>query len=383
MERAPFATLVFQGPRFKGAAMPVEALPELAAYRELLVAVAKSLFQRENPTRQRLPKGFESSFQLVLDKVESGSAVPNVSRIQIDDEQLHVFGAVDYFEQARELVQRVVESVATNALPPTELERDVFTRFTAFGRTLSDEDSIILAQPGSREGARYDKRVRRRLVLLGSKTFEDNVSLVGEVRAADKDSEGFSLRTPDGRKLEVRTPSTFFGLAMQSFQHSALVHLRGTGLFDSEGTLQKILRVTDLSLAEEGEEPTKRPGCPTQIEVQVEALAGLAPGWFDEASPAFDAGRLSWLSKLLSALLDSFRLPTPYVYPTPEGAARLEWSAPRWEIVTTIDLSKRTADALAARADSDEVHELPVELEEPGAESRLGRFLGEHIGATV
>ena len=65
MERIPFTTLVFQGPRFGEAAMPLEALPELAAYRDLLIAVAKSLFQADNPDRHRLPKGFESSFRLV------------------------------------------------------------------------------------------------------------------------------------------------------------------------------------------------------------------------------------------------------------------------------------------------------------------------------
>lgn len=136
-------------------------------------------------------------------------------------------------------------------------------------------------------------------------------------------------------------------------------------------------------MAEEGEEAPKRPGCPTQIDVQVQSLAGLAPGWFDESSPAFEADRLTWLSKLLSGVLDSFGLPTPYVYPTPEGFARLEWSAPQWEVITTVDLHKRTAEVLAARLDSEEVHEFPVELQEPGAESRLGRFLGQHLQANA
>jgi hypothetical protein len=86
---------------------------------------------------------------------------------------------------------------------------------------------------------------------------------------------------------------------------------------------------------------------------------------------------------LISGIVDVFGLPTPYVYPTPEGAARLEWSAVHWEVVTTIDLERRKADAFATRLDSDEVHELPLELQEPGSESRLGRFLDEHLQATA
>jgi hypothetical protein len=40
MSRSPFATLIFRGKRFDGAVMPLEALPELAAYRDLVAAVA-------------------------------------------------------------------------------------------------------------------------------------------------------------------------------------------------------------------------------------------------------------------------------------------------------------------------------------------------------
>jgi hypothetical protein len=383
MERTPFTTLIFRGPRFTEAAMPVEALPELAAYRELLLAVAKSLYQRDNPTRQRLPKGFEASFRLVLDKVGSGSAVPNVARVVAPDEESTAFGPVDYFERARDLVQLAIAAANSDGVFPTEITPDSLARFGAFGRTLGDDDSIIVAPPGQRDGARYDKQVRRKLVLLASKTYEDNVSLIGEVRAADKDTEGFALRTPDGRKIEVRTSSIFFRLALQSLHESALVRVRGTGLYDQDGTLQKITRVTDVGLAEDDDEPRTRPGCPTQVEAQVRSLAGLPPGWFDRESPSFNPDQLEWLSKLLRGLLDGFDLPTPYVYPTPDGDARLEWSAPRWEVITTINLGSKTADVHATRIDSEEVHELPIGLQEPGAESRLGRFLGKHIEATA
>ena len=47
-------------------------------------------------------------------------------------------------------------------------------------------------------------------MLRAQATYEDGVDLLGEVRAADKDAEGFVLRTADGRKLEVHAPPSSF-----------------------------------------------------------------------------------------------------------------------------------------------------------------------------
>jgi hypothetical protein len=139
------------------------------------------------------------------------------------------------------------------------------------------------------------------------------------------------------------------------------------------------MMASDVSLAEEDDDAPSRPGCPTPIEIQIESLKALAPGWYDDTSPAYEPAALDWLTRLLKGLLDGFRLPTPYLYPTPEGLARAEWSAPHWEIIATIDLATRSAEVLAARVDSDEIHELPVAFTEPGAESALGRFLVDHV----
>ena len=122
-------------------------------------------------------------------------------------------------------------------------------------------------------------------------------------------------------------------------------------------------------------------GCPTTVEEQIGSLRALVPGWYDWTGPAYAREALDWLAKLLEGLLEGFRLPMPYLYPTPEGFARAEWSAARWEIVATIDLRARSAEVLAVRADGNEVHELPVTFGEPGAESTLGRFLSDRLVA--
>jgi hypothetical protein len=381
MSKSPFVTLIFRGGRFHEPAMPLEVLPELSAYRDLVLAVAKALFQAGNPERRRLPKGFEAGFRLVLDRVDAGSAVPVVSRVfddQVTTPLFPIAAAADLFDRARDVVEQGIASVTHGNTLPHELTNEILSRFNAFGRTLAADESIVVAQPGKREGAIYDRGVRRKLVLLAQTTYEDDVDLLGEVRAADKDAEGFVLRTSDGRKLDVRTPPLFFPLALRSLGESALVRVRGTGLYGADAMLLKVTMATDVSLAEEGDEQT-RPGCPTPVEAQVDSLRALPAGWYDASSPAYEVSSLDWLTKLLTGLLDGFQLPRPYIYPTPEGLARAEWSGQIWEVVTSFDLGTRSAEVIAARTNSEELHELTVPLGQPGAESKLGRFLTDHL----
>jgi hypothetical protein len=385
MKKSPFVTLVFQGRRFGEAAMPLETLPELAAYRDLVLEAAKALFQARNPTRQRLPRGFETGLQLVLEKViEGGSALPQISRVQ-DDLGLFptLFPGVDQFEEARNIIERgIAQGGFDDSVLPPDYAKQVLSRFGAFGRTLAPDEAILVGVPGNRNGSRYTREVRRRLVLQAQPTYEDEVDLVGEVRAADKDSEGFNLRTTDGARYPVRVPPLFFPVALRSLTSSALVRVRGTGLFDNTGKLTRITTASDVSMTEEDSEGARRPGCPTPVEAQVRSLAALSKGWFDESSPSYQRGELEWLEGLLKGVLDGFELPTPYLYPTPEGLARAEWSGVKWEVIVSMNLSERVADVVAARIDSDRVDEDRFSLMHPGTESKLGRFLIEHLEAS-
>jgi hypothetical protein len=379
-EKNRFVTLIFRGSSFEGAAMPVPALAEIMAYRDIVLAVARSIFLADNPERSRLPRGFEASFELVMRGVDKGSSVPEILRVGSPTAapQLLLGNQGDWFERARDLVEQSIAAAGQNRPLPAEFPIDLLPRFAALGRTLGDEDAIIVAQPGESVGATYDRRVRKSLILRVQGTYEDEVNLVGEVRAADKDTEGFAIRMEDNRKLDVRTPRAFFPLALRSLNTSASVRVRGTGLFDAEGNLLRVTIASDVSLAEEGDEQT-RPGCPTPVDTQVESLKALAPGWYDETSPAYEPANLDWLAKLLLGVLDGFQLPRPYIYPTPEGLARAEWPGTRWEVISNFDLATRHAEVVAVRVDSEETHEVTVPLTDPGAESKLGRFLQEHL----
>ena len=126
--------------------------------------------------------------------------------------------------------------------------------------------------------------------------------------------------------------------------------------------------------------PTTTPlGCSAPIEEQVKALQALSDRWFDEDSRAFDPTQLQWLGRLLGAVQDAFQLPTPYVYPTPEGQARAEWPGAGWEIIVNLDLQSHEADLTAVKLNSDRVDEDHVLVGQAGGESRLGKFIVAHL----
>jgi hypothetical protein len=119
--------------------------------------------------------------------------------------------------------------------------------------------------------------------------------------------------------------------------------------------------------------------CPISIAIQMASLAKLDDGWYDEASRKYEPEELRWVTRLLSSVLDAFTLPTPYIYPTPEGLVRAEWSRGNAEVIVNIDLSIQSAEVIAALAGSDDVDELTVAFADHNAERVLGLFLSRYL----
>ena len=227
------------------------SLPELAAYRDLVLAVAKALFQGRNPQRQRLPKGFEGGFRLVLDRVEPGSAVPNVCRVV--DEALSLFpglvGVPDLFDEARDPSSRPSPPSArecrfrgADAGHPGPLQR--LRQDAGEGRDPSSwprpasaraPSTIGASGAGSCSGRR--RRTRRRCTWSA------------RCARRTRTPSGSPCSWTTGAELAVRSPSLFLPRAIRSLGEEALVRVRGTGLFDAEGTLQRVTMASDVSLA--------------------------------------------------------------------------------------------------------------------------------------
>jgi hypothetical protein len=60
--------LRYVGARFEGHRLPLDVLPDLSAFRDLLVSYVKAEWRAAHTERDRLPKGFEKS--IAFDLVE-------------------------------------------------------------------------------------------------------------------------------------------------------------------------------------------------------------------------------------------------------------------------------------------------------------------------
>jgi hypothetical protein len=66
------------GERFEEHSIPVEVLKDWAAFEGLITETAKWVYLQENPTRQRVPRGFIEGFALHLSSVGKVKAHTNI-----------------------------------------------------------------------------------------------------------------------------------------------------------------------------------------------------------------------------------------------------------------------------------------------------------------
>lgn len=373
----PFATLVFRGARFDGHVLPLEVLPELAAYRDLVIDVAKRLFKAANPERVRVRKHFEGSLQLVLGPVTEGSAATAVQRnVEAGWLLPPTPDRVDYFELAREVVEEAVACSSRGEPLPKSFPTDSVGKFNMFGKGLQPDEAIVLAPAGSLIGPTLTKEGRRKLLLRYQSKYEDEVELGGVVRAADHDGERFWVRTDGGQRVGVRCSPLFMPLVFRAgVSGDVRVSVTGTGVYDQKDNL---LEVTNAELV--AEEDAGFQSCPKPLREQLALFSGLDSGWMDGAGRGFSAESVEWFADLLDGLVSAFRLPNPFVYPTVEGLARAEWPTAEWEVSAELDPLERSCKAFAVQLTGEEVQEFAASLARPGAEAKLGAFIARFVG---
>jgi hypothetical protein len=307
----------------------VEVLPDLAAYRDLVVALAAELFRRDHPGRRKLPNNFADGFQLKVATIEPGSAIPCLERVVPTGG--HLLPDAKYFDRAQSLLHRTMEAAQDDGpiRLPDDFPRPLLGRFNTLGRALRDGECIRWSVGVDKAGPQYDRQVRKRLVLQTAQTYEQDVDLVGTVTGHEwawpkGATEGKLLLDLEGRQVAlvfhpelVATVRTILG------SDEPLVRFTGTGVFDSNDRLLRVIATHSLDLVESAEPP--QDAARSRILSELEGLAQLKPGWLDGEGTAYAPALLDTARALLFALLDR-SVPAPCVLPTPEGEVRLEWS---------------------------------------------------------
>ncbi len=355
-----FVTPIFRGGRFEDAVLSVDVLADLAAYRDLVVELAKRLFLRREPGRKRVPKGFAESFQLGIRAIEKGSTLAVVSRTFGGSQPPLPLGAADDFDAARDLLERVIEAGAAHAPLPAEFPPELAMRFNQFGRGLRDGESVELRRAGAASGPRYDRAIRKWIVVQREGRYEDAVDRLVVVRGGFIDRHMITVRLDDGALVEGTCEEAVVKRALALADQRA--RLTGLGSFDGQDRLERLVRVDDVVDADEEEEraSTIAPALVTQFA----RLAALEEGWFEPGTPKLRADGLARVRAFLEAATAS-GAPLPYLYPTPAGEVRAEWSLGRWEVSATFDVATPSVWLHATHLDSEATEEadLPTDAD--------------------
>jgi hypothetical protein len=244
--------LTFNGPRFEDHGLDVDVLPEISAYKRLLQETAKALWKRKHPTRQRLPKNFNAEISLKFFHIEPGSTgVPLVRGAP--SKIAPVLPFEDELEEAACLLENSIELASSSDTPPKGLPRSVIPLFQDLGRTLQSDEFIRVSTAPGPGGARFDYRVKTRILSWASTSYSDYIDLLGEVRGTDLDGLKFTLRLSDGRKIPGRFEAEQEGIVLEALGEHLSRRLRvvGHGEYSPEdGSLQQITKIDRVEIVE-------------------------------------------------------------------------------------------------------------------------------------
>jgi len=348
----------FVGGRFDSHALPFDVLPDLAAYRGLIVAVAKMLFKRRHDSRVRVPKGFEESFLLGLSAITNGSAVAEARLIpQAAPVQQGSLGFAQYpeFADARDYVDELIRRVSQTGEVPDDFPTELAGKFNAFGQNLLHDEAIELDY-GTPRAVRYDSSIRRNIVLSRESTYENTVDDFFVLNGFVADTGTIHVRDGGGQHLDFR-PLTESDFEKAKNRSSERVKLVGTGLFDKTDRLRRLL---DVQVIYSDDEPEV-----FDFQQRLDEIATTEPGWFDGDNPAPTGIAIEAMRQALLEIAESNdEAAKPYLYPDPDGGIIAEWDKGSWSASMTIGADARIAHLHATNVASGRSisERVPVEL---------------------
>jgi hypothetical protein len=275
---------------------------------------------------------------LKVTEIGEGSAIPKiVLAITATSSSLFPVDHREYFEKARDSIVKAVDC-AENQQPVKGLLSDNhLAYFDRIGRSLLESESLELNHPDTNRPARLNKATRRYLTLAASSTqgYTEEVRIRGRVFEADQEKEQFHLRLMDGSRISAPIQPEHLDTildAFNAFKKGSRVVIEGIGRYDRRsGRLIKLESVEHISVLDD-----------MDIGSRLEELKPLKNGWLEGKGLAPKSEHLDWLTETFESSYPD-DLPSPYLYPTPEGGVQAEWTSGDLEASLEIDLGSRSA----------------------------------------
>jgi hypothetical protein len=272
------ASLRFDGARFAGHALDVDCTRELIAYRDLVLECAKELWRRKNPDRTRLPKGFDDGFRLQFSELTDGSAVVPLQRAWTADRGTVDWVDLEEFDEAADLIDAAIVAANEDKLLPEALPSNVVLLFSAFGKSLRDDEVLFTRARHAGQEAAYTAKARKTLGNWVAATYEDTVEVVGEVQMASVKGQ-FTLQLKDSGQVVTGkfTPAQEEQVLEALRLHKTLqLKVRGTGEFGQADRLLRKFTKVDKVDHWQSAEPVFVEGAP-DLWGELDAIAATVP----------------------------------------------------------------------------------------------------------
>lgn len=364
-ENGTFLCARFTGGRFDAHAIPFEVLPDLAAYRSLLVEVAKMLFKRRHNNRVRVPKGFENSFQIGLVRVEGGHSAVAVG-VLLPPTQVAAQGELGfptYFEEAKTYVDDLIRRVQATGEVPEDFPPELAGRFNPFGQSLQTDEYIELGYD-TPNPVRYDTFIRKRIVLSREKTYENAVNAVFTLDGGIASSGTVHVKDDTGAAFDFR-PLSEFEFQKAYKRPTQRVRLVGTGLYDRSERLRRLL---DISIVYNDDEPRQ------PFDERLDEIAQAQEGWYEPGNPSPSQAAVEAMRAFVRLAVLEVGAHAPYLYPLPEGGVAAEWTIGAWEASANVGAEGTAVELHAINTESLEEQEDSVATDAADVVARFGAF---------
>jgi hypothetical protein len=244
------AVLRFNGPRFEDHGLDVDVLTEIVAYKRLLQEATKEIWRRKRPERERLPKGFDAGIILKFFTLQPGSTgVPLMRQFAATPAPQLMFD--DELDEAACLLEHTIRAAEKGEVAPGDLPRSIIPFFGELGKSLRDDEFLLISAGTRVEAARYDRVVKKRILAWSTTLYTDVVDFTGEVRAIDLDGRKFTLRLEDDHKVMGRFKPEQEALVLEAMgEHlNTRIRVRGVAEFEpKDGSLTQIVDVERVEL---------------------------------------------------------------------------------------------------------------------------------------
>lgn len=358
------------GVRFVEHSIPLEVLKDWAAFEELVLEMARSLYLKENTERKRVPRGFADNFSLHLSGVENGSAKPVIQRMLPDGE---LPGINDIFERARDIVLLTITAAALNQPFPEEFPKHLLGYFDQFGRSLRDGEKIEFVVDGQSAPVVYDRSTRKRLVLTAANEYRATAELRGWISEVNSEKRSYTLKLVNGERIQAVFASELRKIVLEALDQfeTSKVLVKGIAVFDQSDRTKKIEQTTHIELLDANDVPAR-----------LEELTLLKDGWLDGKGKAPAKTGIKWLS---DAWMKSYPdgLPDPFTYPTAEGGIQLEWTLDRWELSAEINLTDHQAALVGVNIDNNKNFDATADLNTQVGWKALSDMVNTRLNASL